>query len=423
VTILDIVNLDVSVPSTSFYASAEFLVVDKLVISILLGTPWISEHVLSINPAIKTVLLHSSSQEEPMEARLEVDRASDSTVLKVHAPRVIPAFSEAWVAVRTNRTGLAALRPTKRREKFVQAKNGVTELPPAGPPFKCLVANLTEYPVEVKPDKEVGVSESVHSYPICAVGPTSDGKDPSWQEIVTSKSIHLTAQELEKLLKILESHDEMWSGRLGKIHAVDHHIPTTGSPISSQPYRAGPQSRELIDAEIKRMLKMDVIEPATSPRLSPIVLIPKLDSSIRFCIDYRRLNAVTENDSYAIPRIDDCLDSLRDARFFTTLDANCGYWQIGVAPTDRNKTTFTSHRGLYRFKRMPFGLMSAPATFQRAIDVILSTARFQCALTYLDDIIIYSPSFEQHLLDLAMVLKLLDDAGVSLKYQSARLRP
>ena len=116
-----------------------------------------------------------------------------------------------------------------------------------------------------------------------------------------------------------------------------------------------------------------------------------------------------------MPRIDDCLDSLGDARYFSTLDANCGYWQIGVAPADKDKTTFTSHRGLYRFKRMPFGLMSAPATFQRAIDVIISTVRFKCALTYLDDIVIYFPSFEQHILDLTMVLRLLDEVGVSLK--------
>ena len=134
----------------------------------------------------------------------------------------------------------------------------------------------------------------------------------------------------------------MWSGRLGKIQTVDHHIPTTGTPISSQPYRAGPQAREQIDTEIQRMLKMDVIEPATSPWSSPIVLIPKPDGSIRFCIDYRKLNAVTDKDSYSLPRIDDCLDSLGDARYFSTLDANCGYRQIGVAPADKEKTTFTS---------------------------------------------------------------------------------
>jgi Reverse transcriptase (RNA-dependent DNA polymerase) len=136
---------------------------------------------------------------------------------------------------------------------------------------------------------------------------------------------------------------------------------------------------------------MDAIEPASGPWSAPVVLIPKPDGSIRFCVDYRKLNAVTENDSYALPRVDDCLDSLGEARYFTALDANCGYWQIDVNETDREKTAFTCHKGLYQFKGMPFGLMTAPATFQRAIDVVFSSVRFQCALTYLDDVIYTLP--------------------------------
>jgi hypothetical protein len=113
VTILGVVTLEVSVPSTSLKIPAEFLVVRNLDIPVLLGTPWINEHVLSINQSTKTVLLSSCSQEEPMDVSSVVDRAIDSTVLSFNAPRVIGAFSEAWVNVRTNRSGLAALRPTK----------------------------------------------------------------------------------------------------------------------------------------------------------------------------------------------------------------------------------------------------------------------------------------------------------------------
>jgi hypothetical protein len=107
----------------------------------------------------------------------------------------------------------------------------------------------------------------------------------------------------------------------------------------------GPQSRTLIEAEVQGMLEMDFIEPASSPWSAPVVLVPKPDGTIRFCIDYRRLNAVTQNDSYALPRVDDCLDSLVEARYFTTLLANCGYWQIDVNEDDREKTAFTSHKG------------------------------------------------------------------------------
>jgi Reverse transcriptase (RNA-dependent DNA polymerase)/RNase H-like domain found in reverse transcriptase len=106
---------------------------------------------------------------------------------------------------------------------------------------------------------------------------------------------------------------------------------------------------------------------------------------------------------------------LGEARYFSALHANCGYWQIDVNGPDREKTAFTSHKGLHQFKRIPFGIMTAPATFQCAIDIVISSVRFQCALTYLDDIVIYSPTFDQHLKDLSRVLRLLQEAGVSLK--------
>jgi hypothetical protein len=129
---------------------------------------------------------------------------------------------------------------------------------------------------------------------------------------------------------------------------------------------------------------------------------------------------VTTKDCLALPRIDDSIDSLGGSQYFSTLNANSGYWQIAVSPEDQDKTTFTTHRGLYRFKRLPFGLVSAPATFQRAIDVILSSVRFQCALTYLDDIIVYSNTFEQHLKDLHTVLSLLKAADVMLKLSKCK---
>jgi hypothetical protein len=121
-----------------------------------------------------------------------------------------------------------------------------------------------------------------------------------------------------------------------------------------------------------------------------------------------------------MPRLDDALDALGDAKWFTTLDANSGFWQVKMAEEDIPKTAVTSHRRLFEFTRMPFGLVAAPATFKRAIDIVLSTVRFECALTYLDDIIIYSSSFEQHLEHLATVLKLLSDSGVSLKLTKCR---
>ena len=102
-------------------------------------------------------------------------------------------------------------------------------------------------------------------------------------------------------------------------------------------------------------------------------------------------------DSYPLPRMDECIDSLGDATVFTTLDCNSGYLQVEIAEEDRNKTSFASHSGLYRFLRMPFGLKNAPTTFQRAVDIILSRVKWDTALVYLDDVIVYSRTVTEHI--------------------------
>ena len=184
-------------------------------------------------------------------------------------------------------------------------------------------------------------------------------------------------QEEEKRARILEMlapHKDMWSGDLGKIRATEHDIdlkPNT-RPIHQQPYRAGAESPKVHEDHINLQLAADLIEPDQSEWASPVLLAPKKDGTLRYCIDFRRLNTVTTSDTYPLPRMGDCIDSLVEARFFKTLDAMCGYWQVPIAEGDRDKTTFTSHMGTFRYKRMRFGLRNAPAIFQRALDIVLS---------------------------------------------------
>jgi hypothetical protein len=131
-------------------------------------------------------------------------------------------------------------------------------------------------------------------------------------------------------------------------------------------------------------------------------------------VDYRKLNAITVRDSYLLPRMDECIDSLGDAKIFTTLDCNSGYLQIPVRPEDREKTLFTSHEGLYWFLQMPFGLRNAPATFQRFVDITLSGLTWKSCLVNLDDIIVFSKTPTEHMAHLDAVLHRLYRAGLKL---------
>ena len=138
------------------------------------------------------------------------------------------------------------------------------------------------------------------------------------------------------------------------------------------------------------MLERKIVEPTTGPWSSPTVLVTKKDGTPRFCVDYRRVNSLTRKDAHPLPRIDDTLDTLSGAKWFSTIDLASGYWQVEMEPADREKTAFATPFGLHQFRVMPFGLCNAPSTFQRLMELVLAGLHWSTCLVYLDDIIIYS---------------------------------
>ena len=146
-----------------------------------------------------------------------------------------------------------------------------------------------------------------------------------------------------------------------------------------------------------------------------MLLIKKKDGSWRFCIDYRRLNTATVKDAYPLPRIDDALDQLAEAKWFHTLDLASGYWQVAMNPDSREKTAFCTHLGLYEWLVMPFGLCNAPATFERLMERVLAGLVWHGVLVYIDDIIVYDRTWEGSLEKLARVLDRLRRANLKLK--------
>lgn len=149
-------------------------------------------------------------------------------------------------------------------------------------------------------------------------------------------------------------------------------------------------------------------------------LRPPKNETLCFCVEYRKLNAVTKRDSYQIPRIDEYIDFLGKGAIFSTLDANSACWQLDINKADKNETAFISHQETYRFIQMPFGLLNAPRTFKRTMDVMLVTVWRQSALVYFDDIVIFSKSSQEHIGQVQKIFSLLRQARVTLKLKKYR---
>lgn len=202
-------------------------------------------------------------------------------------------------------------------------------------------------------------------------------------------------------------------GDLGCTELISHNIPLLDDVPVRQRYRRIPPSEyEEAKAHINQLLEAKVIKESSSPYASPIVLVRKKDGSLRLCVDYRLLNSKTRKDAFPLPRIEESLDALSGACWFSTLDLASGYNQVPVAEQDKPKTAFCTPFGLFEWNRMPFGLCNAPSTFQRLMQRMFGAQHCQSLLLYLDDIVVFSSSFTQHLQRLDVVLSRLQKEGL-----------
>lgn len=159
----------------------------------------------------------------------------------------------------------------------------------------------------------------------------------------------------------------------------------------------------------------NIVEPSDSPWSPPIILVKKPNDTFRFCVDYRRLNRVTVKDAYPLPRITTILDKLRRANYLFTIDIKSAFWNIPMAPDSKKYTAFTvPNRGLFHFNRLPFGLCNSPATWQRFIDEMITGELTEFYFPYLDDIVIVTANFEDHLRILKLLIYKILEAGLSI---------
>ena len=212
--------------------------------------------------------------------------------------------------------------------------------------------------------------------------------------------------------------------KLGNTLLIEHEIHTKG-PSIRQPYqRQNPEVRRQEQEQLKDMLEQEIVRPSCSLWASSVVMVKKKDGTLRFCIDFRKLNDVTVKDVHPLPRIDDALEALKGAKIFSTLDLKSGYWQTPIKEEHKSKTAFRTSSGqLFEFNRLLFGPCNAPATFSRLMDNVLSGLSWEVCLYNLDNIIVFSRDWEEHLQWLRMVLSCLRDANLRLghkKYTLAR---
>lgn len=225
--------------------------------------------------------------------------------------------------------------------------------------------------------------------------------------------------ETEAIVELLTKHQGVFSTGphdLGLTHLAEHAIDTgDAAPIKQAPRRT-PIAFEGEDQKaLENLQKQGAIRPSTSPWASPIVLVRKKDGSVRPCVDYRRLNAVTKKDAFPIPRMEDCLDAVAGAVYFSTVDITSAYHQVPVKAEDIQKTAFVTKYGLYEFITMPFGLSNSPGTFQRVMEMALRGLQWTSCLIYLDDVIIFGRTLSEHNERLDSVLSRLGEAGLKLK--------
>ena len=223
------------------------------------------------------------------------------------------------------------------------------------------------------------------------------------------------AQRQELLTLLTTKFSGVMQSTPGKTEVCYHRIDTGDNrPVRLPPYRIPHAYRESVQKEIEELKEQGIIVPSESEWAAPIVLVGKKDGSLRLCVDYRRLNSLSKADAYPMPRIEELIDGLGKAKYLSTLDLAKGYWQVPVAVEDQPKTAFTTPFGLFEFKRMPFGLKGAPATFQRMMDMLL-TGLGEYSSAYIDDIIVFSGTWEEHLQHITVILQRLKKAGLTAK--------
>ena len=236
-----------------------------------------------------------------------------------------------------------------------------------------------------------------------------------YEECITGR----TPEEQQTLAEFFMQFADVFSRNdldIGRTNLTEHIIETGDAPpIKLAPRRVPLAFADEADGAIQKLFDQGTVRESTSPWASPLVFVRKKNGQVRPCVDYRKLNAITTKDAFPLPRTQDCFDAVADATLFSSMDITAAYNQIPVRESDIPKTAFVTKYGLFEFTTMPFGLCNAPATFQRVMELALAGLQWKTCLVYLDDVLVFSKTFEEHIQRLSDVLKRIRQAHLKLK--------
>lgn len=289
------------------------------------------------------------------------------------------------------------------------------------------IINPTDDPVTLSANTCVASACCINSDMIASLDTPTNAKPLSEKQNIKEpisfdlSSSDLTGDQKQILHAFLQKHRSVFASdlkELGKCSLQPHRIETGDAhPIRQRFYRQSPQVNAETNRQLEEMLDADIIEESTSMWQSPVVMVKKKNGQLRFAVDYRKLNAVTKQHTFPLPRLEDVFDTIgiSKANIFSTLDLASGFWQIPMDPETAHKSAFVTPTGIYQWKRMPFGLVNAPASFQALMTQVLKGLNWKTCLVYVDDILVFSNSFQQHIQHLHDIFTRLESAGLTLK--------
>ena len=406
----------------------DFLIASSLVHNLILGADFLTEHGAVVDFKHHLVSFVDNTTAVPIISSLS--RLKLPTVSLLKCCQLAP-MTETLLPVRIPRSyqeQVSIIEPLTHfnSQPFLVAAALVT---PTRHRTFCRVLNPTNETVALPKDliiASIQPASSVHELELdtqASAATSGELTAESFADLgIDLSGVDLDSDQKAKFFKLLHENRSIFAKDLSDLEGTDlvlHRIETTGPPVRQRCYRHTAEAREEINRQIQDMLRHNIISPSDSAWSSPVILCKKKSGDFRFVVDYRLLNSQTELTSQVLPVLEDVLDALASSKpkYMTTLDMKNGFFQIKLDPETSHKSGFNSSTGNYSFNRLSQGLSNAPATFQALMHTVFRGDLWKFVLVYVDDILVYSPTFDDHMRHLGEVFRKLRNAKLKLHPQ------